>query len=63
MSVVRTFVVWEMRRTPQVLVDVVAVLGGHISGQGVKCLVDPDDDWMDVEVASLLLTALQFSLN
>ena len=61
MSVVRTFIVWEMRRMPQTLVDAVAALGGHIAGQGVKCLVDPSDEWIDVEVASIRLTAWQFS--
>ena len=51
MSVVRTFIVWEMRRMSQTLVDRLAAIGAHISGLGVKCLVDPSDEWIDVEVS------------
>ena len=57
MLIVRTFVVWEMRRSPEALVTVVASFGGHIATQrGTKSLVDLADR-VDVEVTSLLCTA------
>ena len=57
MVIVRTFVVWEMMRSPEALVTVVANFGGHIATQrGTKSLVDLADR-VDVQVTSLLFTA------